>query len=356
MHEVLARTKNQRRRRSRSIGPRGSHSWATLDAHERGERLTLTTSLGDIDTLVLKGRASDTDGTNIQLFRNGMWITNAVPRNESHRFQSRQSFTAVLLLQPEKALSACQLIRDCEGPRHIDILPTRLGRNSKERKEFDKFFEEIYELLVGIAPEKSTEEFDPGFLLVDAVGQGASGNVREGKNRVRINGPTGPITTRKGKKRDTKDQPILGRLTSAFQIKSASVVRNGSVHIVVKPLARADRVVLRLKELDGVDATCDAPLRPTFLAFGKSLSIEGSGVKILGYERSTTNQTDDSRMLDDQVVAVEFGPVQADSEIRMEIPFDGQDEPGVQPVIFRASKPTAPAKRALRDSEVDSSG
>ena len=105
LHEVLARTKNQRRRRNRSIGPRGSHSWATLDAHERGERLTLSTSLGDIDTLVLKGRDSDADGTNIQLFRNGMWITNAVPRNESHRFQSRQSFTAVLLLQPDKALS-----------------------------------------------------------------------------------------------------------------------------------------------------------------------------------------------------------------------------------------------------------
>lgn len=327
-----------------------------MDAHERGERLTLTTSLGDIDALVLKGRDSDTDGTNIQLFRNGMWITNVVPRNESHRFQSRQSFTAVLLLQPDKALAACQLIRDCEGPRHIDILPTRLGRNSKERKQFDKFFEEIYDLLVGIAPEKSTEEFDPSFLLVDAVGQGASGNAREGKHRVRIDGSTGPIATGKGKRRGTKDQPILGRLTSSFQIKSSSVVRNGSVHVVIKPLARAERVVLRLKELDGVDATCDAPLRPTFLEFSKSLSIEGNGVKILGYESSTTNQTDNSAVQGDQVVAVEFGPVRADTEIRVEIPFDGKDEPGIQPVIFRASKPMSLPKRAIRNSEEESSG
>lgn len=327
-----------------------------MDAHERGERLTLSTSLGDIDTLVLKGRDSDADGTNIQLFRNGMWITNAVPRNESHRFQSRQSFTAVLLLQPDKALSACQLIRDCEGPRHIDILPARLGRNSKERKEFDKFFEEIYDQLVGIAPEKSTEEFDPGFLLVDGLGQGASGNTREGKNRVRIDGPTGPITTGKGKRRDTKDQPILGRLASAFQVKSSSVVRNGSVHVVVKPQARAERVVLRLKELDGVDATCDAPLRPTFLDFGKSLSIEGDGVKILGYESSSTDRLDESSVAVNQVIAVEFGPVQADKEIRMEIPLNGKNENGVQPVIFRASKPEAPRKRALQDAEVDSSG
>ena len=284
-----------------------------------------------------------------------MWITNDVPRNETHRFQSRQSFTAVLLLQPDKALPACQLIRDCEGPRHIDILPARLGRNTRERKDFNNFFEEIYAQLVEIAPEKSTEEFDPGFLLVDAVGQGVSGNAREGKNRVRIDGATGPIATGEGKKRDTKDQPMLGRLTSAFQIKSSSVVRNGSVHVVVMPLARADRVVLRLKELDGVDATCDAPLRPTFLEFGKDLSIEGNGVKILGYERSSTDQTDDSRLSDDQVVAVEFGPVQADTEIRMEIPFVGKDETGVQPVIFRASKPRASGKLVQRDTEVEPS-
>ena len=356
LHEVLARTKNQRRRRNRSIGPRGSHSWATLDAHEQGKRLTLSTSLGDIDTLVLKGRDSDADGTNIQLFRNGMWITNAVPRNEAHRFQSRQSFTAVLLLQPDSALRACELIRDCEGPRHIDILPARLGRNTRERKEFDKFFEEIYDQLIGIAPEKSTEEFDPGFLLVDAVGREALGKAPTGKNRVPIDENDGPIATGKRKKSGTKTQPILGRMTTPFQTKCSTVLQNGSVHIVIKPLARADRVVLRLKETDGVDATCDTPLQPTYLNFGKDLSIEGNGVKALAFEPSLTDQTKDTVATGNQITAVEFGPVQADSEVRMEIPFNGMNGTGVQPVIYRASRPRATHKKAGLDAKAESNG
>lgn len=339
LRDVLSRSKDQRRRRSRSIGPRGSHSWATLVAYEYGDRSTLSTSLGDIDVLVLKGRESDLDGTSVQLFRNGMWITNSVPSNESHRFQSRQCFTAVLLLHPEKARRACELIRDCEGPRHIDISPTRLGRNSDESKEFDTFFKEIHDQLTLVAPEKSTEEFDPGFLVVDTVGHASSGSAPNGRNRVSIDEIVVPVAVEDRDKSEFSAYHVLSRLISSFKTKYSIVFREGSLNLVVKPMARADRIVLRLKRADGVDATCDAPLRPTFLEFGRSIVIGGQEAKILSLEPSFVDENDSKDKAEDQVLAVEFGPVLPRVEIQLQIPFNKLNGEGVQPIFYRSSKP-----------------
>ena len=200
LHDILSRYKDQKRRRNKSIGPNGRQSWATLDAHERGEQTILETSLGNIRALVLHENelGSAAGGTNIQLFRNGMWITNNVPRNEPHRFQSRQSFTAVLLVEPSDALGACELIRDCEGPRHIDILKERLNKNPSAVKKFDSFFTEINEKLCDITPEKQVEEFDPGFLLIDAVSQTKRGRAIGGGTRVLVPAPIVPGGTTRG--------------------------------------------------------------------------------------------------------------------------------------------------------------
>ena len=332
IHEILYRYKDERRRRKKTIGPSGNQSWATLDAHERGERLTLSTSLGNVDTLVLNGSESQAQNTNIQLFRNGMWITNKVPKNEIHRFQSRLPFTAVLLLDSWSANEACELLRDCEGPRHIDLLPQRLANNKKGKKKFNKFFDEIYEQLQKITPEKSTEIFDPGFLLISATGLG------KGKNRTPIvdTDPDGPEGENGGGTGDgSGGTRLLHRLTKPFECKSSAVFDQDKLIVTLQPQEDARRVALRLKIADGVDSTCDAPLKPTFLAFGKVELLDNKLTELRDLEKVIKSPNGDESRNEDRFVAFEFGPAKTDVQLRFRILMHGNKQLKVDPVIYR---------------------
>ena len=342
LHDILHQFKDQRRRRNKSIGPNGRQSWATLDAHERGERTRLETSLGSIRALVLHENELDSaaGGTNIQLFRNGMWITNNVPRNEPHRFQSRQAFTAVLLVEPNDALKACELIRDCEGPRHIDILKERLNKNPSAESRFDAFFNEVNERLCDITPEKQTEEFDPGFLLIDAVSQGKKGGAKGSGSRIPVPQPVGPGGTTGGNGGDSTS--VVHRLTKPCNAKATLVVKEHSAIVYVRPLDSEARIALRLKSSDGVDATCDIPLIPTYRSFNEGVIVDDSNVCVLSY--GVSDRSAESSETHTRPIVIELGPVTKDAEFSVQIPLGEEVQEKLEPVLYRVKAPKADPK------------
>ena len=201
--------------------------------------------------------------THIQLFRNGMWITNDVPHNKASDYRNVVPFSGVILLSPELAKDACRLVGTFEGPRHIDIDLTRQRRGSAPRKALDEFLKELHERILELAPEIDIQHFDPGFFSVEVPGDGERRNPRARTpgigtpERVPRPDPIGPPRP-PSPNPNPKPPPRLRRQGRRIDTRVASVRRTRGIRI------RASRWTMRSTRTpvvvaDEIDATCDSP-------------------------------------------------------------------------------------------------
>jgi len=218
------------------------------------------------------------------LYRNGMWITNLVPKNRPSDFAKFSPFNAVILLDPDDAERACDLVRKAEGPRHIDLDPARLGRanSNPQRESFDALFLEIHERLKKLAPEQDAYEMDPGFFTIEVSDDGIRLNPNSRKGRTghpeRISRPK----PRGGKGSSDSDGPsepnLFKRQGDRLEAVTVAVPRNGGVNVCIRPREKAKNVELRLVQDSGIDATCDAPEPEKNVEILKGVTVDGEEV------------------------------------------------------------------------------
>ncbi len=304
LETILARRQGRERRDRNSIGPSGRQAWETLETLKPKHGRTIRTKAGTV-RFHCRELGESGGGTHLQLFRNGMWISNEVRYNVASDYREVMSFNGVVLLEPDGAKEACGLVRSFEGPRHIDIDLTRHQRGTPERTALEEFLKELRDGVLAQATPLSAKEHDPGFFSIEVTGDGVRRNPR-----ARAGG-TGtpeqvphrePTRTQTGERRGPKRRGGMRRQGRRIDARVTAVRKTRGMRLRARPLEDAANAELRVVIANGSDETCDSPEPEQFLEIGKGAKMGGKRVK--GYVRDEKGRR----------LAVMLGPVSANGE------------------------------------------
>lgn len=255
------------------LRPSGLYAHAAWRTLSRGIENRVTTSLGEIGVWLLE--PAPTGSTRVDLYRNGMWITDNVLGLKRADFSSRRPFHAVLMLDRHNPFH--RLVRKAEGPMHDALDFARLSR--KERTALREAFRETGKWIKSKISKLSTEDYTPDdFLVVEAGGDGP-GNASTNKvyslwgtpvvvqrpppGRLRAGTdvddglPPGRGKTVTGAK-DRRKKAGGRRTTPPLPFRSTAVP-NGDGRYVIALECRepVDELLLSLRVDENTDATCD---------------------------------------------------------------------------------------------------
>lgn len=112
--------------------------------------------------------------TRVDLFRNGMWITDNVFALKRADFANHQPFHAVIEIEAKESGDLHKLIRKAEGPMHDTLSFALLSR--EERAELRKSLRQLADHIKEQVPEIGTEEYKiDDFLRVPTIADGGGG-------------------------------------------------------------------------------------------------------------------------------------------------------------------------------------
>lgn len=110
----------------------------------------------------------------IDLFRNGMWITDSIPLLGTADFASRQPFHAVIEIDAKDGGELQRLIRKAEGPMHDNLFFENLLES--EKKKLKQSFSKIKDWINGQVPEITSDAYTvDDFLVVSPGDDGPQG-------------------------------------------------------------------------------------------------------------------------------------------------------------------------------------
>lgn len=285
LETVLSRRQQRDRRDRNSIGPSGRQAWDTLGTLKAEYGQTIETEAGTVRFHFRELPRSTGGGTHLQLFRNGMWITNAIPHNRASYYRNVVPFNGVILLTPEEAKEACGLVGKFEGPRHIDIDLKRQKPGSTARKALDALLKYLHERIFTLVPNIDTQEFDPGFFSVEVEGDGVRQNPKFQSagmgtpERVPRREPLGPPRPAQPKPPNPNRPSRLRRQGLRIDTRIAAVRQTQGISVRAKPLDDAKNVELRVMIANGADETCDNPEPDHYLEIGEGATMGGEPVR-----------------------------------------------------------------------------
>ena len=118
----------------------GSRAWSAFETIAHGEELIVDTPAGPVPGMVRE--TPDTGISRIDLCRNGMWITDEIPKLNRARFAERRPFHCVLLIDARDGGEVHGLIRKAEGPLH-NHLEARKWLEEGERRLLDRALDAV---------------------------------------------------------------------------------------------------------------------------------------------------------------------------------------------------------------------
>ena len=284
------------------VGSQAYRAWQTL---MHGELLSL-----DLDHSVsvwfrlLSDQANER--SRVQVFRDGMWISNDAPHLGANDFNGAKPFDAVVLLadhDPEDHGELYDLVRNAEGPEHRHFERLR-DLDRADRRRLDDMCSQLASALRERAGELVQEQgyTPPGFAVfnMDATREAAkvprfrpSGKSDEGDHPERVTGPTGdrpddpPSPKEKpGKgtgKHHRRRAPSAGTAVRLRRSIVPSVDVDGTVRQLRVLLSLGDdsssggSLGLRVYLESGSDETCEQPLAPIWQAI-RSVSFDGGAI------------------------------------------------------------------------------
>ena len=285
LEAVLSRRRQRERRDRNSIGPSGGQAWDTLETLKAEYGHSIETAAGIVRFHLRELPRSSGGGTHLQLFRNGMWITNAIPHNRASYYRDVVPFNGVILLTPEEAQEACGLVGKFEGPRHIDIDLKRQKQGSSARKALDAWLKDMQERILALVPNIDAQEFDPGFFSVEVEGDGVRQNPKSRSagvgtpERVPRPEPIGPPRPPNPTQPDPNRPRRLRRQGLRIDTRVAAVRRTQGISVRVRPLEDAKNAELRVILANGSDETCDNPEPDHYLEIDEGATMNGKAVK-----------------------------------------------------------------------------
>lgn len=209
----------------------------------------------------------------VNVFRDGMWITYAAPQLTPNAFAGVHPFDAVVLLREGDLYN---LVRAAETPEHREVEPQRLDATDRQR-----LHDELRSIALRLreeAGELSTagEYVPPGFAVLDAnVMRQADVRPRyrprpgRGEQEVSERGDGGDVEEHGGGRRSgTRHRsagPAPGTTASVRTSYRTEVNESGMVAgltLAWEPAVEGPRsgLALRIRVASGSDETCDQPI------------------------------------------------------------------------------------------------
>ena len=276
------------------LRPSGQNAHSIYEALVKGAPGVVETNLGKISVNLLA--PAPTENTRIDLFRNGMWITDEVSRLKRADFADRQPFHAVLV--PQEGHELHRLVRKAEGPMHDKLSLNLLDQ--AERKKLINAFGEITVWIKEQIPELGDSVYTPDdFLVVPTGGEGIGGGPKRFEmwgrptvvHRSRVSQRIFTQSDgeddnhelegeRKGEKRNKRSKKKTRRtLSSPLPFQSTVVPDGKGSHIISLRCKEAfDDVTLSLKVDENMDATCDRIWSDEKVTI-RSFELNASGAK-----------------------------------------------------------------------------
>ncbi len=217
----------------------------------------------------------------VQVFRSGMWITNAADRLAPRDFNGFKPFDAVLEIHGGEI---SRLARDAEGPEHRGLDRRRLGK-AASRRLLGKLKEISRRLQEEAGAVKHEDTFVPrGFaLLPGSVEREAekTPRYRPGTGRTKRKKPIGPGG---GKPRTPGFSPKPGSAAAGRCAVRAVPSKDGSIRRLdvnwrlLKDAPAKGTLALRVRVPSGSDETCVSPIGPKWLRIARLDKMGGGHI------------------------------------------------------------------------------
>ena len=153
------------------LRPSGQNAYSALKALDDGDTQRVKVNGGYVRISLLL--SSPNGYPRIDLFRNGMRITDDIPELRRGDFVSREPFHAVIEIDAEDSGELHRLIRKAEGPMHDSLSLNLLS--SRERDSLLQELAKIKEWINQQVPEAGSEEYTVDDMLLVNTGDGGQG-------------------------------------------------------------------------------------------------------------------------------------------------------------------------------------
>ena len=330
----------QKRARSFLSGSKAADAYMTAT---KGNRYTVNVGCGQIELLI---RETDSGPSRIDLCRNGMWVTNSLPRLQGYNFTDRQPFHCLIKVTAQDG-EIHKLIRKSEGPLHNHI-EAQKWLKTEEQNKLNNAFNTIKIFILEKIDKLSEDEYSiSDFLTVkNSKGMISGGNRRGGIGNyeaVPPRNPKVPMTatdTMKGvaKKGGSGNESKAAMETRDFKrsgnkmLFGAVPVPTGNNSYSVELFPKEDlsdgmTAEIRFILDEGIDETCDQTSDEKFVTLnnirlnGHNISDEDAiksndfvqGVRLEQFQQGksyvldfTFNSSDDEELHKDTVLRAEI--------------------------------------------------
>ena len=325
---VIERGKDRKSSLSRNFpsGLRVAESYETLTS---GKLLTMPFEGGKISVHVREGARH---GTNIVIFRKGMWITDSYnPICGKSHYGEKINFDALLLVESDAA-KAHDAVRSAEGPLHNELNPRQYMSGEPEKQRMlRQFCEETRNFLNANIKKIDNEPWAvPGFISVDSgksVGESLRGGY-VGKGVV-LSRPGGDGIVPDGPVPDPVPEEKPGK---PFPVRVASYWEPGAktVQLVAETDSVRKDAELRLGVDGGADESCANMLWENLLL----RRAEMDGKKLTLLKKSG------------KAVGARLGELPAKKPVHIIFEFEGDDVPDKLAIFCDFRQREAPDKAA----------
>lgn len=281
------------------LRPSGQMALAAFRTLSQGRRDLVPTKIGKADVRLMA--PTPTGRTRLDLFRNGMWITDDVPELDPSVFADWEPFHAVLM--PIKHSKLHRLIRKAEGPMHDQLTQSNLSL--VEREDLETACRAIASWIKTNVPKRATEEtYTPDdFLVFSSGGEdgvGGTGNysmwgrpviVQSARlTQVRTGGLAGKETKVENERKDgvkAKAKPRNRREATQrsrpLPFRSTAVPSGkGRYSIEIECHEAFHEVLLRFRVDENTDATCDRLWPDEEIVLRSFKATNGDGKELKG--------------------------------------------------------------------------
>ena len=149
------------------LRPSGQNAYSILQTLVEGKRETVPVSSGTAHVNLM---CPSVNGQNrVDLFRNGMWITDEIPGLQRADFANLQPFHAVIEVEGINSNELHRLIRKAEGPMHDQLSFSLLSPS--ERQTIRSALEEIANWIREAVPPIGTDKYTVDDFLVVKTGK-----------------------------------------------------------------------------------------------------------------------------------------------------------------------------------------
>ncbi len=157
LKKVLQSLKDETRRGSQNSFISGANAFRSYETYTSGKKKTIPTTLGKIKIRLRE--LNDGSRSRLDLFRNGMWITDDIPdlRYNNSRLTKLKAFHCLLLIDSDDG-DIHQYVRTMEGALHNELDKRKL-ETEKRKKNFREAMDKVQETIAQIIHPNTNENF-----------------------------------------------------------------------------------------------------------------------------------------------------------------------------------------------------